>query len=130
MGHTTHRYGVIPHLDARQPMTMHPMTRETMTREPMTSNDDPAPSSHPGHAVGLQAGQRFKCEGCGNLTRFDVEVAERARRYWHVAVSGEGQVEHTEVLDQTIETVTCRWCGSSDKITTEPAPFAGVDQSP
>ncbi|WP_370324428.1 hypothetical protein [Euzebya sp.] len=77
--------------------------------------------------VGLTPGTRLKCEGCGNLTRFDVVVTERVHRYWHVSVSGVGQVEESDVLRQDVESITCRWCGSSDRITTEPSPLAGVD---
>ena len=73
------------------------------------------------HPVGLAEGTRFRCEGCGNLTRFDVEVTERARRYWHVTVGGVGTVEETQTHEQVVESVTCRWCGSSDRIVTEAA---------
>lgn len=88
-----------------------------------------APTSHPGVAVGLPPGMRFRCGGCGNLTRFDVVVAERTSRFWHVELSGEGQVEQADVLEQVVESVSCRWCGSADRVTTEPAPVtaAGVD---
>ena len=82
----------------------------------------PDGSEHAGAAVGLPAGMRYRCEGCGNLTRFDVAVAERSHRFWHVALSGVGAVEETTVAEQTIESVTCRWCGSADRITTEPSP--------
>ena len=75
--------------------------------------------------VGLEPGVRYKCEGCGNLTRFDVAVSERVVRFWHVSVSGVGEVEQTTVGEQSIESVTCRWCGSTDQIVTEPAPAGG-----
>lgn len=94
----------------------------------MIDNDAANPLPGAAHPVGLPKDHRFKCEGCGNLTRFDVDVAERVRRFWHVAVSGEGQVEQTEVQEQTIESVTCRWCGSRDRIAVERTPMAGVDQ--
>ncbi|CAN5392587.1 hypothetical protein BH23ACT9_BH23ACT9_22900 [soil metagenome] len=81
-----------------------------------------------GAVVGLGPGLRYKCEGCGNLTRFDVRVAERATRFWHVALSGVGQVEETELLEQDIEAVICRWCGSPDRVVTEPAPAAAAGQ--
>lgn len=93
--------------------------------EPMT--DDIPHLTHPGASVGLPAGQRFKCDGCGNLTRFDVEVTERVRRYWHVALSGDGQVEESDVREQTIESVTCRWCGATDRVVTELSPAAAGD---
>lgn len=82
----------------------------------------PAPAD-PYAAVGLQPGTRYRCEGCGNLTRFDVRVTERGTRFWHVAVSGEGQVESTDDHQVDIEGVTCRWCRSSDRIVVEKAPL-------
>ena len=87
------------------------------------------PTSDPGAAVGLPPGMRFRCEGCGNLTRFDVVVSERTSRFWHVELSGEGRVEQADVLEQVVESVSCRWCGSADRVTTEPAPaaVAGAD---
>lgn len=87
------------------------------------ANAEPASApSHPGSAVGLPPGMRYKCEGCGNLTRFDVVVAERTQRFWHVALSGVGAVEEEQVIEQDIGSVTCRWCGSSDRVVTEAAP--------
>lgn len=94
----------------------------------MDQPDATPATSHPGAAVGLPPGMRFRCEGCGNLTRFDVEVSERTSRFWHVALSGEGAVEEQDVLAQTIESVTCRWCGSADRVRTEPTPAAARSQ--
>jgi hypothetical protein len=73
-------------------------------------------------ARGLEPGHRFRCAACGNLTRFDVETVERVRRYWHVALSGAGVIEEEQRVDVAIESVTCRWCGSSDAIETVDAP--------
>lgn len=89
--------------------------------QPAHADPTSAPS-HPGLAVGLPPGMRYRCEGCGNLTRFDVDVSERSHRFWHVALSGIGSVEEATVTEQHIQSVTCRWCGSSERITTEPAP--------
>jgi hypothetical protein len=36
-------------------------------------------------------------------------------------LAGEPAVEEEEVLSETIERVTCRWCGSSEQIETIPA---------
>jgi hypothetical protein len=36
----------------------------------------------------------------------------RTRQYWHQDLSGEPTVESTDVLSDTVESVTCRWCGS------------------
>ena len=59
---------------------------------------------------------RFRCGGCGNLTRFDVIESRRTRAYYHFTVAGELQIEEEEVLDAERERVTCRWCGLSDRI--------------
>lgn len=75
-------------------------------------------------AAGLTAGHRFRCDGCGNLTRFDVVTTERTRRFHHFDLGGDGVVDEEEVLDRTIESVTCRWCGRGDAILVEPAPAA------
>ncbi|QIX26307.1 hypothetical protein ncot_06590 [Nocardioides sp. JQ2195] len=59
---------------------------------------------------------RWRCGGCGNLTRFDVTRTRRTDEYWHFDLSGEPVVEDTEVKAETVESVTCRWCGRSDAI--------------
>ena len=59
---------------------------------------------------------RLRCAGCGNLTRFDVIESRRTRAYHHYTVGGELSVEEEEVLEAERERVTCRWCGSSDRI--------------
>lgn len=74
-------------------------------------------------SVGLAPGMRYRCNGCGNLTRFDVRISERATRFWHVSVAGVGQIESVDTASRDIEAVTCRWCGSADSIVTEPAPL-------
>jgi hypothetical protein len=56
---------------------------------------------------------RFRCSACGNLTRFDVVASRRTRAFHHFSVGGELSVEDEEVLDETIEAVSCRWCGAS-----------------
>jgi hypothetical protein len=59
---------------------------------------------------------RFRCGSCGNLTRFDVIESRRTRAYYHFSVGGDLTVEEEEVLQADREQVTCRWCGSSDRI--------------
>lgn len=71
---------------------------------------------------GLRAGHRFRCGGCGNVTRFDVVATARTRRYHHFDLGGRGAVEEEEVLDHRVESVTCRWCGRHDAIEVEAAP--------
>jgi hypothetical protein len=62
------------------------------------------------------ATQRWRCAGCGNLTRFDVRRTRRTTEFWHFDLAGEHRVEETEVEGETVESVTCRWCGRSDAI--------------
>ena len=61
-------------------------------------------------------GERWRCAGCGNLTRFDVTRTRRTTDYWHVDLAGEARVEEQKVLAETLESVSCRWCGRSDAI--------------
>lgn len=63
---------------------------------------------------------RYRCAACGNLTRFDVVTARRTRAFHHYTVAGELQVEDEELLDELVESVTCRWCdhgGSVEEVT-------------
>jgi hypothetical protein len=62
------------------------------------------------------AGTRWRCVQCGNLTRFDVVRTTRAREYVHVGLSGEARVEEREILRDTVERVTCRWCSGVDTV--------------
>lgn len=59
---------------------------------------------------------RWRCGGCGNLTRFDVTRTRRTTEFWHLDLAGEPRVEDTEVLAESVESVSCRWCGRSDAI--------------
>ena len=62
------------------------------------------------------ATQRWRCGGCGNLTRFDVTRTRRTTEFWHFDPAGEHEVEETEVNGETLESVSCRWCGRDDAI--------------
>lgn len=62
------------------------------------------------------AGTRWRCGGCGNLTRFDVTRATRRQEYWHFDLAGESRVEEAETLSEDLLEVACRWCGRSDAI--------------
>jgi hypothetical protein len=72
--------------------------------------------------AGLEPGTRYRCGGCGNLTRFDVETVERVRRYWHAELSGQASVEEEQHLEVDVVSVVCRWCGSGDAIEVVEAP--------
>jgi hypothetical protein len=61
---------------------------------------------------------RWRCGGCGNLTRFDVTRTRRTQEFWHYDLAGEHRVESVEVLGEDVEAVSCRWCGRSDAIET------------
>jgi hypothetical protein len=56
---------------------------------------------------------RYRCSGCGNLTRFDVTATRRSRAFHHFTVGGELRVEDEELLEEVVEDVRCRWCGAS-----------------
>lgn len=60
--------------------------------------------------------QRWRCGGCGNLTRFDVTRTRRTTEFWHFDLSGEHDVEDLVVQAESFESVACRWCGRSDAI--------------
>jgi hypothetical protein len=59
---------------------------------------------------------RYRCTSCGNLTRFDVTSTTRVRAFHHYTVGGELTVEETEVLDDVVESVQCRWCGPAGRV--------------
>jgi hypothetical protein len=59
---------------------------------------------------------RYRCVACGNLTRFDVVTVRRTKAFHHYSVGGELTLEDEEVLDETVEEVSCRWCGHGNAI--------------
>jgi hypothetical protein len=65
---------------------------------------------------------RWRCGACGNLTRFDVVRTVRTREFLHVSLAGEPEVSEREVLSETVERVTCRWCAAVDSVVVEPRP--------
>ena len=65
---------------------------------------------------------RWRCAQCGNLTRFDVTRTVRTRDYVHVDLAGEAAVEEQQVLTETVEHVTCRWCNAVDQVEVVPRP--------
>ncbi len=54
---------------------------------------------------------RYRCTACGNLTRFDVTTTRRTRAFHHYSVGGDLTVEEEEVLSESLDEVSCRWCG-------------------
>ncbi|MGP8066157.1 MAG: hypothetical protein ACLP81_07255 [Acidimicrobiales bacterium] len=69
---------------------------------------------------------RYRCLSCGNLTRFDVVSTRRTRAFWHFTLGGEHAIDEEEILDETVESVTCRWCGKSSAIEVFEEPGAEV----
>jgi hypothetical protein len=61
----------------------------------------------------------YRCEACGNKTRFDVFERKRVRAFHHFTLGGDLTVEEEEILDREVEKVVCRWCGSSDAVAEE-----------
>ena len=59
---------------------------------------------------------RWRCGGCGNLTRFDVARTQRTTEFWHFDLAGDHTVENVEVDSEVVESVTCRWCGRDDAV--------------
>ena len=59
---------------------------------------------------------RYRCAGCGNLTRFDVTIFRRTRAFHHYDLGGDLSVEDEEVLMEQVEEVACRWCASGGAI--------------
>jgi hypothetical protein len=70
---------------------------------------------------------RWRCSLCGNLTRFDVERTVRSREYVHVDLAGAATVEEREVVAETVDRVTCRWCRRPESVELVPRPDATVE---
>jgi hypothetical protein len=63
---------------------------------------------------------RYRCNACGNITRFDVLATRRTRAFHHYTIGGDLEIEEEEVLSDHVEQVTCRWCSATgDKIAIE-----------
>ncbi len=81
-----------------------------------------------GEAGATSSPVRYRCDGCGNLTRFDVTVTRRTKEFRHFTVGGDVEIESVDVLAETVEAVSCRWCGATgDRVETLPA--AGGESS-
>ena len=59
---------------------------------------------------------RYRCDACGNLTRFDVTSTRRTKAFHHYTVGGELNIEDEQVLEEQVEEVACRWCGTSSSV--------------
>ena len=54
---------------------------------------------------------RYRCDACGNLTRFDVTTTRTTKAFHHYTLGGELELEESEVLAEHVDDVSCRWCG-------------------
>ncbi len=59
---------------------------------------------------------RYRCTACGNLTRFEVTSTRRTRAFHHYTIGGELSLEDVEILDEQVESVLCRWCGTGSSV--------------
>ena len=77
-----------------------------------------APTAQPTTAPTAQptAVTRYRCAACGNITRFNVVTSRRTRAFHHFSVGGDLTVEDEEVLDESVEEVSCRWCGNGNAV--------------
>lgn len=73
---------------------------------------------------------RYRCTACGNLTRFDVTVTTTTRAFNHYTVGGELEVEEPEVLAESVDEVSCRWCGHGNAVEVLPADAELPDGAP
>ena len=67
---------------------------------------------------------RYRCDGCGNLTRFDVTTSRRTRAFHHYSVGGELTIESEEVLEERLDEIACRWCGHGKAVVALASPGA------
>lgn len=63
----------------------------------------------------------YRCDACGNKTRFDVIETKRSKTFVHFTLGGEARVEEEEILEHRVERIVCRWCGSGDQVAEVPA---------
>ncbi len=50
---------------------------------------------------------RYRCDGCGNLTRFDVTVSERTKSFYHYTVGGDSSSSRTPRCSPGTSTRSC-----------------------
>lgn len=74
-----------------------------------------------------EVAHRYRCTACGNLTRFEVTSTRRTRSFHHFTIGGDLTVEDEELLDEVVESVVCRWCGTGDAVERISAPDPGAE---
>jgi hypothetical protein len=60
---------------------------------------------------------QYRCDSCGNVTRFDVTISQTTKAFHHYTVGGELNVEEVTVLSHHVDDVVCRWCGNGNNVT-------------
>jgi hypothetical protein len=73
---------------------------------------------------------RYRCSACGNRTRFDVVVTRRTRAFHHFSLGGELTIEEEEVLAESVDEVSCRWCASGRAVEVLPPLDATAEARP
>ena len=63
----------------------------------------------------------YRCEQCGNRTRFDVYDTVSRRRFEHADLGGDVVIEDEVIVERTVTKVVCRWCDSPDQVVKVPA---------
>lgn len=58
----------------------------------------------------------YRCDQCGNKTRFDVYDTVRRRRFEHADFAGDITIDEEEILERSVQRVVCRWCDSADDV--------------
>jgi rubredoxin len=53
----------------------------------------------------------YRCRACGNRTRFDVVRTSTVREFHHFTLDGSVDVQVVDVIEDRVDSVTCRWCG-------------------
>jgi len=62
----------------------------------------------------------YRCDQCGNKTRFDVYDTVSRRRFEHADLGGEVSVDEETILNRVVDKVVCRWCDSATQVTEVP----------
>ena len=64
----------------------------------------------------MNTNTRYRCKACGNLTRFDIIRVQRTSEYHHFTTDGKLTIEDEQIMDQSIESISCRWCESGNDV--------------
>ena len=71
----------------------------------------------------------YRCDACGNKTRFDIFETKRVRSFHHFTLGGDDSIEEEEILERQVERIVCRWCGSADAVVEEESRLPVEDQA-